>query len=255
MAKQKRLNIYNSNRYFNIHLIFREDVGGMIFVNKLNEDELLASMELLHNQSMNGINKRDTNHYIIFNGDDNNDKLIKRLFEHGGTVDFYTETVVPFYVIEHLSKRLNSRAIFYIRKEFTQREIENVQLTFTACPVVIDVPVVLPDTNPYDLLFSLHDLKTNVDRVQIAFPRLKEEELSERHKQYYYKEGDYYYLKAKHKYAFFKYIQTSLSIWAMNIDIVCENQKDYDTLNTFVNKERKLRSPNAYKGDKNEKGK
>lgn len=239
--KQKRLNIYNSNRYYNVHLVLEDDIKKFIPVTKLNEEAIEEKMDELKELSTIG-NRKDNEHYLLFNEDFNNDTLIKKLFDHGGQVDFYTQTTVPYYIIERLSKRLNSRALFYIRKSFSKKEIENVQLTFTACPVVIDIPIVLPDTNPYDILMALHDLKASVDRVQFSFPRLNVEDMTPNRAKYYRKEGEQYTLKPKFRYAFFKYIQNSLSIWAMNIDLVCYSVKDYNEMNYLINNDKRQRS-------------
>ena len=129
-------------------------------------------------------------------------------------------------------------------KRLENREIENIQLAFTACPVTIDCPVVIPDVSPYDVLFALHPLKTSVDKVQISFPWLSESEISDRHRRYYHKVGDHYEVKAKYKYQFFKYVQTSLSIWAMNIWIVCDSDEDFANVDYYVQKEKNKRNVN-----------
>ena len=90
---------------------------------------------------------------------------------------------------------------------------------------------------------SLHDLKTSVDRVQFTFPKLKESEMTPVRKKFYRKTGALYEVKPKYKHLFFKYVQTSLSIWAMYIDLVCTSEEDYHNMLAIMKRERHQRSP------------
>lgn len=244
----KRLNIYNTDRYFNINLMKKEDITSKIKVTRFNEEEIEKEMDKLASESVDTpigrLDKKNNKSYLLYQERYTNDRLIQKLLKHGGSVSYYTDTIVPYYIVEQISKNLTSEVIYPTKKHYTNREIENVQLAFTACPVTIDCPVVLPDTSPYDVLFALHPLKTNVDKIQISFPRLTEEEISIRHKEFYHKVGNYYEVRPECKYKFFKFVQTSLSIWAMNIWLVCDNDKDYEAIDRFVQKEKSKRSMN-----------
>ncbi|QPW37239.1 hypothetical protein GMNKNHGO_00017 [Enterococcus phage vB_Efa29212_3e] len=244
----KRLNIYNTDRYFNINLMKKEDIARKIKVNRLNEEEIEREMdELASNPLKTPIGYMDrTNEksYILYQEKYTNDRLIQKLFKHAGSVSYYTDTIVPYYIIEQISKNLTSEVIYPTKNSYENREIENVQLAFTACPVTIDCPVVLPDVSPYDVLFALHPLKTNVDKIQISFPCLTEEEFDTRHEEYYHKVGSHYEVKSEYKYKFFKYVQTSLSIWAMNIWLVCDSDEDYNKIDRYIQKEKIKRNAN-----------
>lgn len=242
MARQKRLNIYNTDRYFNIRLMKREDISNKVKVTRLNEDEILKEMNQLEEESSPRIPKRDNKSYIVYQEKYTDDTVVAKILNHAGAVTYYTEGIVPYYTLKSLAKNVTSEAMYQAKKEYSKKEIENIQMSFSACPVVIDLPIVIPDISPYDVLFSLHPLKTNVDRVQISFPWLRKEEVQERHKQYYTwvedeKEG-HYELPALYKYRFFKYIQTSLSIWAMNIWVVCDSDEDTKEMEKLIAKDR-----------------
>lgn len=244
----KRLNIYNTDRHFNINLMKREDIARKIKVNRLNEKEIEKEMDELSEVSVVTpvwtMNMKNEKSYLLYQEKYTNDTLIQKLFKHAGSVSYYTDTIVPYYVIEQIAKNLTSEVIYPTKPKYENREIENIQLAFTACPVTIDCPVVIPDVSPYDVLFALHPLKTSVDKVQISFPWLSESEISDRHRRYYHKVGDHYEVKAKYKYQFFKYVQTSLSIWAMNIWIVCDSDEDFANVDYYVQKEKNKRNVN-----------
>lgn len=242
-GRVKKLNIFNTDRYFNVNLMKRTDIEEKRKITRLNEATIEEEMDLLEARSRK-YPVRDTNSYLIFQEKYTNDALIEKVISHGGEVSYYTDTVVPYYVLKQLAMNLESEVIYTLRPEFTEKEQENIELSYMATRVVIDVPIVLPDMSPYDLLFILHPLKTNVDRVQLSFPPLHKDELSERHMEYYEQvpNTDLYTMKPHYKYSFFKYIQTSLSIWKMNIWIVCDNTADYDAMNNFVQKDLSKRS-------------
>lgn len=242
----KRLNIYNTDRHFNINLMHRDAITEKIKVTRLNEQDIEKEMDVLSKKSKGNshwkINKKNNKSYILYQEKYTNDTLIQKLLKHAGSVSYYTDTIVPYYVIEQLSKNLTSEVVYPVKYKYENREIENIQLAFSACPVTIDCPVVLPDVSPYDVLFALHPLKTSVDKVQISFPWLSEKEFSDRHKRFYHKVGNHYEVTAKYKYEFFKYVQTSLSIWAMNIWIVCDSEEDFNNVNYYVKKEKQKRT-------------
>lgn len=243
-AREKRLNIYNTDRYFNINLMKRSEITDKIKVNRLNEKEIEAEMDALAVKSSPRIAMRNDKSYILYQEKYTNDTLIAKILKHGGSVSYYTDTIVPYYVLKELAKNLTSEVVYPTKPSYEAREIENIQMSFTACPVVVDCPVVVPDISPYDILFALHPLKTNVDKVHISFPWLALGELQERHRRFYHQVGDHYELKPKYKYEFFKFVQTSLSIWAMNIWLVCDSDEDYNAVNEYVRKEQAKRSAN-----------
>lgn len=240
--RKKRLTIYNTDRYYNVNLMLRTDLESKIKVTKLNEKTIEAEMDKLAEVS-GRLNERDNKSYIMYQESYLNDTLLQKLMRHAGSLTYYTDTEVPYYVIKGLANNPNSEAVYGSRRDFTYDEVDNVALTFTASTVVIDVPVVIPDISPYDLLFMLHPLKTNVDKVQLSFPKLKKSEIAPRHAKYYHKVGDFYEVKPKIKYRYFKYIQTSLSIWKMNIYIVCDSPEDKHALNMLIERELNKRNP------------
>lgn len=217
-----------------------QDIEDKIKVHRLNEKVIETEMDILEQKSRH-LSLRDTKAYLIYQEKYTNDKLIRKIISHGGGVSYYTSSVVPYYVLKQLANHTESEVVYAVKKEFTDREKENIELSFMATKVIIDCPMILPDMSPYDLLFALHDLKTNVDKVQLSFPPLTE--VGERHEEYYEQRNGKYYVKPNYKYMFFKYIQHSLSLWKMNIWIVADSPEDYNKLERIINKEKEKRSP------------
>lgn len=244
--RKKRLTVYNTDRYFNINLMLREELESKVKVTKLNETDIEKQMDELELKS-NRLKVKDDKEYLVYQESYSNDTLLNKLMNHAGSLTYYTDTTVPYYVIKGLANNVTSEAVFSSREDFTYDEIDNVALTSSATSVIVDVPVVIPDISPYDILFMLHPLKNHVDKVQLSFPRLRPNEMSERHKKYYHKVGDFYEVKPKIKYKYFKHIQTSLSIWKMNIYIVCDSKDDYQTLDKMVQRDLDKRNPNRVK--------
>lgn len=243
-TRVKRLNINNTDRHFNVNLMQKQDIEQKVMVTRINEKEIEENMDLLKARSKR-FPVRDTTEYIIFQERYTNDRLIKKVIQHGGGISYYTDTILPYYVLTQLSMNLASEVIYSMRKEFTDKEQENIELSYMATKVIIDLPVIIPDINPYDVLISLERLKTNVDKVQVSYPPLHKDEIADRHREYYQQDGDYFYVKPHYKYDYFKYIQTSLSIWKMNIWLVCDNDKDFEAVDKFVQKEKDRRSVNV----------
>lgn len=248
MARKKRLNINNTDRYFNIQLMLKDDITNKIKVTRLNEDEIEQEMDELAEKSTRRMNAKNDKSYILYQEKYNNDTLIHKLLNYAGSVTYYSTTIVPYYVTRELAKNLQSEVVYPVKPYYEPREIENIQMNFTACPVSLDCPVVIPDISPYDILFAVHPLKTSVDKIRISFPALLPEEIQPRHKEFYYKAGDHYEVLPHVKYRYFKYIQTSLSLWKMNIWLVCDSEEDKEEIQKLIDKDQKKRSPGAKGG-------
>lgn len=242
--RRKRLNIYNTDRHFNFNLVEKDEINSKIKITRENEDDIEKSLDLVAGKSKK-FKLRDDKDYLIYQEKYNNDKLIKKVINHGGSVSYYTDTIVPYYVLTQLSMNTKSEVIYALRAKFKKEEVENINLSYMGTTVTIDAPVVIPDISPYALLFALHPLKTNVDRVQLSFPSLTGREVRGRHKKYYHKVGKHWEVKPEIKYEYFKFIQDSLSIWGMNIWIVCDSKTDLDTLITLADVDFKKRSTSS----------
>ena len=247
MSRKKSLTILNTDIFYNCELETTEQIKGYIKVSPLNEDTIQKEMDNLEAKSRR-LPLKDSNHYLIYHEKYLNDKLVESIIKHGGGVSYYTDSVAPYYVINQLSLHTNSEIIYTLRDKFTPKEIKNVELASMATRVVVDCPIVVPNINPYDVLFSLHSLKVHVDKVQFSFPRLHEKELTKANLPYYDKDAEgLYNLKAEIRFRYFKYIQTSLSIWKMYIILLCEDDTIYTELEKIISKDLDRRNPSRKK--------
>lgn len=214
----------------------KSDIVNKIKVTRLNEEQIEKEMDELARKTRH-IPLRDENEYLIYQDKYSNDRITQKIMNHGGRVSYYTTSIVPYYIVKQLSMNLESEVIYLVRKDFTDQEVENIEMSNMATRVILDCPLVVPDMSPYDLLFAVHDLKGNVDQIQISFPSLTE--IAPRHEQYYeqYEDGKYY-LKSMYKFRYFKYIQNSLSIWKMNIFILADSEEDYESLWKYIEKDK-----------------
>lgn len=249
----KRLNIGNSDRHFNVNVMRRKEIEEKTKITRLNEKKIEEAMDVMIERSKR-YPLRDGNSYIIYQERYTNDRLIQKLAKHAGQVTYYTDTIIPYYVIKQLADSPDSECIYAVRKEFNQKEVENIELCSMATNVVIDVPIILPDTSPYDLLFSLHALKTHVEEVQLSFPSIERAHIRKEHLKYYTEVDGMYLIKPKYQYEFFNYVQRSLSIWKMNLWLVAENEFQYKKLHTYIEKEKTRRYPSRHKRAKAKQG-
>lgn len=233
MTRKKSLNIHNTDRLFNLNLTTKQEEADFIKVTRLNEKQIEKDMDELKAASTR-YNKRNNKRYLLYKQRYANDTVQDKVFDHGGYIYYYTTDRVPLPVINKLASVPQSEVVYYCKKEHTIEDVMNVQLASMATQVTVDVPIVLPDINPYDYLFSLAPLRYHVDKVKISFPALKEEELQERHKEYYVFYNGMYHLKAHYKYQCFKYIQDPLSTWKMNIWLVCDSKMDKGMVESLV---------------------
>lgn len=254
MARKRVLNIHNSDRLYNLNLTTKQEEANFIKVTRLNEAEIERNMDKLKKQSKR-FNLRDNNTYLLYKQRYGNDTVQDKIFDHGGFVYYYTTDKVPIPVINKLAGVPQSEVIYYCKKEHTLEDVKNVQLASMATKVSIDVPIVLPDINPYDYLFSLYPLRYHVDKVKISFPALQEGEIQKRHKPYYVFYNGAYHLKSKYKFRCFKYLQDPLSVWKMNIWLICDSERDLKMVEDLVVQENKRFEITASKKSSRQGGK
>ncbi|ASR79823.1 hypothetical protein JANET_153 [Bacillus phage Janet] len=233
MARKRLCNIYNSDRSINANFTLVKDENAAIKVTRLNEEEVEQAMDKLSEQS-ELFPIRDDKRYMIFKQKYGNDTLNSKIFKHGGYIQYYSEGKAPIPVINALAKVPTSEIIYAPQKEYPRDVVENVHLASMATSVVVDVPIVLPDINVYDYLFALYPLRYHVDKVRVSFPPLEPEEMTKERKKYYTKRKGKYYMKPQYKYECFCHLQEPLSTWKMNIWLVCDTEKDRDTVKELV---------------------
>ncbi|UVT34910.1 hypothetical protein [Staphylococcus phage vB_SauM-V1SA20] len=199
-------------------------------------------MDNLANKSTRYI-LRDDKHYMLFNEKYNNDKLIEKICKHGGQVTYYTDSVVPYYVLKDLSAHPKSSVVYRMRSKFNNKEMDNIALSFMGTKVIIDISVVFPYVNPYDIIRSLYDVKTNVDEVHLSFPRISS--IDAKQGKYYTYDKEAYKLKPRYTLDFADKLRVSLSVWKMYIYILASKEnKDYEIIEdllTELKRQRKIK--------------
>lgn len=238
MTRKRTLNVYNTDRILNLNLTTVQQESDFIKVTRINEKEIEAEMDKLQKESKR-YNKRNDKKYLLYKERYPNDTLQEKIFNHGGHIYYYTDSRVPIPVINQLAATPQSEVIYLCKKEHSLEDVVNVHLTSMATQVTLDVPIVLPDINVYDYLFALYPLRYHVDKVKISFPPLREDEIQERHKEYYVFYNGMYRMKSKHKYECFKHLQDPLSVWKMNIWLVCDSERDKKMVEDMVVREYK----------------
>lgn len=244
MGKNKTLTIGNTDRYFNLHVEPRETIDNYVKVTRVNENRIEREMNKLERESTR-YSLKDNVKYILYNEKYNNDRLINKLFEHGHEIRFYTNSTVPYYIVKGLAKHDNSSVVYRLHSELSKKEIENVALSFMATTVIIDVPVVIPHTNPYKVLDSLSYLKTNVDQVHVSFPRLNS--ITKKQEPYYEFDGEKYRVKPTEQVKYVEYLRPSLSIWRMYLYMITSTPQEHELVTELVEKIRSKRNTGAKK--------
>lgn len=238
MTRKKSLNVHNTDRMFNLNLTTKQEEADFTKVTRINEKEIERSMDELKRKSRR-FNRRDNKKYLLYKQRYGNDTIQDKVFDHGGFVYYYTTDKVPIPVVNRLAGVPQSEVIYFCKKEHELEDVVNVQLASMATQVTVDVPIVLPDINPYDYLFSLYPLRYHVDKIKLSFPSLREDEIQSRHKKYYVLYNGAYHLKAKYKYECFNALKEPLSTWKMNIWLVCDSERDLKMVEAMVVKDNK----------------
>lgn len=225
-ARLKRLNIGNTDRYYNLNLILSDHYKNMVHVTYLNQAELTTKMRKLEQESKEdkyGLHQRDSNSYIFYKKGFDDDTLMDLLLKHAGHLIYYAEGHAPYTVITKFASDLTGSIMFRLEDKVNLDYIHSVFTAHEATEVLVDCPIVVPDIKASDIKFALNPLKTNVDRVVLNFPVLKPEEYQPRFADYYYQVKGVYYVKPEIKFKYFEELRLALSLWGMYIDLTMDS--------------------------------
>lgn len=185
----------------------------------------------------------------VYRKDTYDDKeLLKKLINHGGYIIYQTNKIVPDWILEELAKTKNNHIEYEYKNSYMDKEIRNIQKAFMATKVVINVPVEIPTLSPYEVLFSLHAIKVNADVVKFKFPELSLKDLKGKEDFYEKVSPNKYEVKPEYRFQYFKYVQDSLSIWAMEIQFEFDREEEYERLEELIQQDKNKRYPPRKKG-------
>lgn len=243
-GRRKGLNIYNTDKYYNLNLILRSDVNNMQEVNVLTKPNIdkhileTSPAELAMEDTKYIYSKGAT-----YDGGLLDEDYVITMIKKGMQVFYYAPVgqLVPEPVLDALSE--GRGGVIYRQAGLAQQTPEylnNVAKAHEATHVAIDCLIILPDVRPYDMMTALSNLKTNVDNVQFVFDPLHDNEIRPLEKPFYYVSlaDNLWHCYSKHKFNFFKELKNPLSGWGMLIDLIADNSEDLSNLKELEAKDR-----------------
>ena len=237
-GRTKRLNIYNTDKYYNLMITKAEEVKNYNSVNLSTKPEI--DTIILKSSPMDIMLSEDK--YLYVQDEMLEDEYALTMIKKGFNLFYYAKRPVPSKILEAMAES-NRGAIIYkmrsndkIDKEF----ITNVSDAHACTKVIFDCPVVIPDIAPVDVLTNLAHFSTNVDEVQVDVMPLHDKEIRAYEKPYYYVElaDNLWHCYPKHKFEYFKELKNPLSGWGMLINLLADTDNDYKTLTELMTKDR-----------------
>lgn len=206
MARERKLNVYNSDKMFNLAFLPKEEENYTV-VDHLSAETVKAHLLEHAEEQDEFLKERDGVSYRIEDADDRDDELIQLLFEYGGHITYVAHGIIPAPVVELLARNRRYASPVYVYKgDYMLPEIENIQQVSAGSKVSIEVNVT-PLLTPFELMSSLADLMFSVDIVKLRFVSAED-------------------WTGESKYEFFNEIRDALSGWKMGIVMVTENEKE-----------------------------
>lgn len=228
MGRKRRLNVYNSDKIFNLDFTNNRRMDEYISVNPVNQQELLDELEAYDKTQDDLVKLRTDKKYLITKNPVISDRLIKLIFQYGDDVVYYSamtttsKVTVPVYITTLLALNVhNSHLIVPYRNHYTQPELDSIQQASASCPVTITIPIKHKITTPYDVMVALYPLAFSIDKVELTFEKGDPKDPN------YDKHG---YLKPELMYDFFDEVRNALSGWKMGIVMEANTDEALDYL-------------------------
>lgn len=110
-----------------------------------------------------------------------NDTLNHELIKQEYLVRYETDSVIPFPVLLDLGKSKSSYPVYLLKKEYTDKEIENIKVAMLAAEdqTVITTTLDIINQSSWDILFNISALRYFVKRLEIHFKSLSSKEFSQ----------------------------------------------------------------------------
>ncbi|ACO37069.1 hypothetical protein lb338_phage_148 [Lactobacillus phage Lb338-1] len=236
-GRKKRLNIYNTDKYYNFSTALAKDVDSKVnvdFSTKPYIDEIMAQ------NSMADLYADDTR-YFYEQGKMLIDDYVIDMIKSGMYVEYYVKLLVSDAVLDAMAESGRGKVIygtFGAHKNIDRDLVNNVMKAHEATKVMFDFPGFMPDLHAETLLMYMANFRTNVDLVNIDFSPLHEDEMVDWRKPYYYLAPDgLYHPYTKEKFNFFKKIKDPLSAWGMNIVMVANSKAEQAALDDMARKD------------------
>lgn len=213
MRQIQNLNINNTYRSLNLNTTLGYDPNKVRKVTAVNKQQILTDIK----------HKQYADRYILFHtraarslGED--DKLNRAILRTPRPVSYYTTNVVPIHILLRLADKKDCEVVYNIAKEFTLEQIKNIETANMLCRTVVSCPLVFPDVNYRDILFSLWDLRYILDRVKLEFPDLTKKQIGDRVNYYEYnKITQLYQLRKRYKYQYYQDLHEVLARWRIQL--------------------------------------
>jgi len=242
-GRKKHLTIYNTDKYYNLTLSSAEIIKKRIPINILTKPDIDTYMATTSPIDM----LTDDKQFIYDQNSLLDEDYIITMIKKGMDVYYRSRDprkghagLVPDRILEAYANSNRGAVVFGMEAEPHRDYIANVEKAHEATRVIIDCTVVLPDITASDVVMSLAPLSTNVDEVQVDVVPLRENEIADFRKTYYYFSlADNLYMPyAKAKFDWFKQIKNPLSGWGMLINMFYRSEDDKKALEDLVKKDK-----------------
>ena len=237
-GRTKRLNIYNTDKYYNLMVTPVNEVKNYNSVN-LSTKSVIDDI-IIKSSYMDILLLEDK--FLYVQDEMLEDEYALTMIKKGFNLFYYAKRTVPDKILDAMAST-NRGAIIYKMHPSSKIDkdlINNVSKAHEATKVIIDCPVVIPDIAPVDVLTNLAHFSTNVDEVQVDIMPLHDKELREYEKPYYYVDisDNLWHCYPKHKFEYFKELKNPLSGWGMLINLMADTDSDYRTLTELMTKDK-----------------
>lgn len=228
-SKKKRnikLTVGNTFRHYNLNVkdyLDEMSLEGCELITAENKESIIRNIRELKGRQ-GPLPQISPNVYALEYTELWKDDEIVDLCDYSLGVKIRTKREIPLSIINSLARTLDSEVI-YIIEDMQPNLCENIQKCFEATITSVMLEMDIFDRGPLELLFKMYPLRTHLDNILLVTPNPAKVPGK-------YIKTDYEvpFVDPRLTFKYFKYIQTSLSIWKMNIIILTSTPVERKTL-------------------------
>ena len=237
-GRKKTLNINNTDNYYNLTLESVEEQSHRMVILPDDAKKIHTALGVLRNsEEWLNVEKRPTFIYIPRSIPDIFESGIVDIMEMGVDVTYLTRFPVSDKVLDTFAKLDLGKIVYQLGQYPSKPLITNVIKAYEATRVSIDMPVILPNITPYDVIKAMSPFGTSVDNLEIDFPPLHEKEITPFNKSYYYMgltKNPLWHCYPKSQFDFIKSLQRSMSAWGIHIVLTYHSEGEKKSIEELV---------------------
>lgn len=240
-TRRKSLNVYNSDRYYNLRLHEEHETGDEVIRDRGTLDTYIANSDTveIHDDYMPDVLLLRGDEELTISSVIKDPDIMETIVQRIGSVHYQIEksTLEDTEVLRTVGRlgehRDNEVSVPY-QQTYTSTEAHHVRMYSRITTTNMNVTIDIEEDKATDICMGLFNLRFAIDDLHIHFLAKKEVPKESKYLYEYCRRTGKYHVKAIEQFKYFKEIHDPLSIWKMSINLYMHSREAREQILKYV---------------------